>query len=58
MFYLNVNAIGTPPEINNNPFPFKLICSTFASLQLAHKKYIEYREFACLNLLYYYKANL
>ena len=32
MFYLNVNAVGTPPEINNNPFPFKLIRYIFLTL--------------------------
>ena len=32
MYYLYVYAAGTPPEINNNPFPFKLIRYIFLTL--------------------------
>ena len=32
MYYLYVYAAGIPPEINNNPFPFKLIRYIFLTL--------------------------
>ena len=35
MYYLYVYAAGTPPEINNNPFPFKLIRYIFLTLHRA-----------------------